>query len=211
MRGGPGAWTLSRAEFPVRAVILHHTGGWYGARLAPDAEAAQEVAQLDALARDHRQRFGIGPGYHYVAFPSGRLYAVGKWGTHRAHTKGRNPETGNPWNRDAIGVVAMGDYERTRPALPLLDALRGAVAEVRRLARGERLPVHAHGLTPTVDGAGGPFPQATACPGRHLLPLVLELNGDEAVDVRPVAPAAVERRLQGIEREVAGIRRELGG
>lgn len=207
MAGDPAAWTLERAAFPVRALMLHHSAGFYGSPLDGAASTADEEAQLDALAADHRARFGIGPGYHYVAFPSGRLYAVGKWGTHRAHTKGRNPESGNYWNRDAIGVCAMGDYDVETPPRLLLDALREAAAEVRRIAGG-RVPVLGHGLAPTVDGAGGAFAQETACPGRNLLGPLRALNASVggALDVDR---GAIEARLGAIEGEVTAIRREL--
>ena len=123
MRGGVARWKLDRDAWPCRAIVLHHAAGWYGPPLGADASRRDEEQRIDSLARDHHARFGIGPGYHYVAFPSGRLYAVGKAGTQRAHTKGRNPETGERWNIEAIGVCALGDYERdgqgrthTRPA-----------------------------------------------------------------------------------------------
>ena len=126
MRGGVARWKLDRNAWPVRAIVLHHAAGWYGSPLGPDASRREEEERIHSLARDHRARFGIGPGYHYAAFPSGRLYAVGKAGTHRAHTKGRNPETGERWNVDAIGVCALGDYERAgrdQPSPGLREAI----------------------------------------------------------------------------------------
>lgn len=167
MEGGPARWLVDRARTPVRAVVLHHTAGWYGPALGADATPEAERAQIDALARDHRARFGIGPGYHYLAFPSGRLYAVGKWGTHRAHTAGRDPATGERWNAVALGVCAFGDFEAGVPSAGNHRALRTALDEANRIA-GAPLPVIAHGSVPTVDAAGRPTPQATACPGRHL-------------------------------------------
>ncbi|GMU39205.1 MAG: hypothetical protein AMXMBFR23_00710 [Chloroflexota bacterium] len=167
LEGGPARWLVDRDRTPVRAVVLHHTAGWYGPTLGADATPEAERAQIDALARDHRARFGIGPGYHYLAFPSGRLYAAGKWGTHRAHTAGRDPASGERWNVVAIGVCAFGDFEAGPPAAGTLRALRDALDEIRRTA-GAPLPVVAHGSAPTVDAAGRATPQATACPGRHL-------------------------------------------
>ena len=131
LAGGRRAWTLDRSAKPVRAIVVHHSAGFYGPRLGLAATGDEELVQLDALAADHHARFGVGPGYHYVAFPSGRLYAVGKAGTHRAHTKGRNPASGERWNVEAIGVCAMGDYEAGEPSAPLLAALTEAVGEIR--------------------------------------------------------------------------------
>jgi hypothetical protein len=30
MRSSPGAWTVDREDEPVRALMVHHTAGWYG-------------------------------------------------------------------------------------------------------------------------------------------------------------------------------------
>ena len=210
LAGGSERWRLDRVARPVRGVVLHHAAGFYGEGLGLGATGDEEVAQLDALAADHRARFGVGPGYHYVAFPSGRLYAAGKAGTHRAHTKGRNPASGERWNVDAIGVCAMGDYEAGEPSAPLLAALTEAVGEIRGYGFAEpaMIPVHAHGLVPTVDASGRPFSQATACPGRHVAPLVSSLNGDTPTsldrDAVLVELAAIRRAADAIEELLAG-------
>ena len=172
------SWALDRGEFPVRAIPVHHTAGFYGRELGPDASEAEEGAQLFSMAADHHSRFGIGPGYNYVAFPSGRLYAVGKAGTHRAHTKGRNPETGERWNVDGIAVCAMGNYEQGEPTQALLQAIRQAVTEIRGFSFARVAPAYPHGRIPTVNSAGVAFSQATDCPGRNLAPFVAGLNGD---------------------------------
>ncbi|MDP2328821.1 MAG: N-acetylmuramoyl-L-alanine amidase [Dehalococcoidia bacterium] len=177
MEGGPARWTLDRGRLPVRAVILHHTGGWYGRPLDASATVAEEIAQVDALARDHQARFGIGPGYHYLAFPSGRLYAVGKWGTQRAHTMGRDPATGERWNVQAVGVCAFGNFEAELPVAGTVAAVRAALGEVDRIA-GRVLPVIPHGETPSADASGRGFAQATACPGALLRATLV--RGDES-------------------------------
>ncbi|MEX1022638.1 MAG: N-acetylmuramoyl-L-alanine amidase [Dehalococcoidia bacterium] len=199
LRGGRAAWTLDRSTAPVRAVVLHHSGGWYGAALTPTTSEALEVVQLDALAVEHRARFGAGPGYHYAAFPSGRLYAVGKWGTHRAHTAGRNPATRERWNVDAVGVCAFGDYSAAAPSDALVGALREAVEEARRLA-GAPLPVHPHGDTPTVDAVGVPFAQATACPGDRLLARLREIEASAPPGAG--SPAALRAELEAARARI---------
>ncbi len=197
MEGGPGRWLVDRARTPVRAVVLHHTAGWYGPALGADAPPEEEGTQVDALARDHRARFGIGPGYHYLAFPSGRLYAVGKWGTQRAHTTGRDSVTGERWNVVAIGVCAFGDFEVAPPSPGTLRALRAALDEANRTA-GAPLAVIAHGRVPTVDAAGRPTPQATACPGRHLRPWL-----DGHVDSSEALRAEIRTARDALDRAEA--------
>jgi N-acetylmuramoyl-L-alanine amidase len=168
MAGGPAAWRIDEA-LRVEAIILHHWAGWYGPRLDARATAAQEFEQLVACARDHHARFGIGPGYNVIVFPSGRAWAVGKHGTHRAHTIGRNPESGAYWNTVGRAICAAGNYEE-EPVGPLLaEALRRAVDHVRTWPGVlPDAPVHEHGLTPTVNAAGVMFSQGTACPGRNI-------------------------------------------
>lgn len=206
MRGGMARWRLDREAWPVRAIVLHHAAGWYGPPLAADASRRDEEQRIHSLARDHHARFGIGPGYHYVAFPSGRLYAVGKAGTQRAHTKGRNPETGTRWNIDAIGVCALGDYERSgrdEPTSGLHEAIEEAVDEIRgfRFTLAS-VPVFGHGATPTVKVSGEPAPQATSCPGRRLIPLLATLNRPAPPDVGAEL-AAIRAAAEAIERKLA--------
>lgn len=166
--GDIARWSLERADQPVQAIIVHHTAGWYGRPLMAVATPQREIEQIDALATDHRARFGIGPGYHFLAFPSGRVYAAGRWETHRAHTTGRNPESGEYWNVDAVGICAFGNYEESVPSDALVTALTSTVQHVRTLA-DRHVRVYGHGAVPTVNALGIPQPQATACPGRHLL------------------------------------------
>ena len=174
MRGGVARWKLDRSAWPCRAIVLHHAAGWYGPPLGSDASRLEEEQRIHSLARDHYARFGIGPGYHYVAFPSGRLYAVGKAGTQRAHTKGRNPESGERWNIEAIGICALGDYEREgrdEPSPGLREAIEEAVEEIRGfwLTAPRRAGLRARGGTgrefigrPSAAGDG--LPRAAAEP-----------------------------------------------
>ena len=213
MRGGTERWTLDRARTPYRAIALHHAAGWYGAPLDADAAREREEEQIERLARDHAQRFGIGPGYNYLAFPSGRLYAVGKVSTHRAHTKGRNPDTGTRWNVEGIAICALGDYERAgrdAPTAGLRAAIAEAAAEIRAFPFTlDGAPVYGHGAIPTANAAGAPLPQATSCPGRRLLPLAAELNGaQEAASSAPppgfaAELAAIRAAADAIERKAA--------
>jgi hypothetical protein len=168
MAGGPSAWRLAGAPV-VRAIILHHWAGWYGPPLGTDATPAQELAQLDAMAADHRDRFGLGPAYNIVPFPSGRVWAVGKHGTHRVHTKGRNPVSRVEWNVDGRAVAVPGDYEIEGVSRELGQAIRRAVDEVSSWPGvAPDRAIHEHGIIPTVNSAGVRFSQGTASPGRNL-------------------------------------------
>jgi hypothetical protein len=206
-QGGIGEWTLDRQANPCHAIALHHAAGWYGQPLGPDANEDQERAQIESMAQDHaaRDTIGIGPAYNYVAFPSGRLYAVGKVGTQRAHTKGRNPETGKRWNVEALAVCAMGNLEDEQPTAALKQAIGAAVDEIRGFSFSDgAMPVHGHGLIPTVTSSGVAYPQGTVCPGRYLLPFVAELNA--GIDPRPPPPVEPTPIIPDVSVELAAIR-----
>jgi hypothetical protein len=192
MRGGPSAWANPRILNPVSRGYIHHTAGFYTSPMQlrkADATEAHERAEIDAIALDHATRFGIGPGYVYLVFPSGRVYAVGKWGTHRAHTKGRDPDTKKHHNEIGIGVCAVGNYETEHPTTAMTSAIAKTMKEVEGHA-GRKLPWTGHGETPTVNAQGVAYSQATLCPGKNLLAwLHTHLNErDRPIPIRPEAP-----------------------
>jgi hypothetical protein len=121
-----------------------------------------------------------------VAFPSGRLYAVGKYGTHRAHTKGRNPATGNWWNREALAICAMGNYETDVVPEGLMAALREGIAEVRGYT-SDAIPIYAHGEVPG-------NPSVSQCPGVNLKTWLAWFLAGEAS--QPAPPVVDEARRQ---------------
>lgn len=186
MRGGVTAWSNNRTLNPVSRGMLHHTAGWYLKKLGTNASEKEETAEIDAIARDHFNRFGIGPGYYYFAFPSGRLYAVGKWGTHRAHTKWFDPDTRKYHNRIGIAICAVGNYEDDKPTKQMLTAIEEGIREVEGFA-GRKLPWTGHGRTPSVDAGGSPVIQGTLCPGKYLLSWLdsyLEAR-NKPIEIRP--------------------------
>lgn len=193
MQGGPSAWALDRAAEPVRALMIHHTAGFYGQTLGIGATQAEEIEQLDALAADHAARFKIGPGYYYAAFPSGRLYAIGKYGTHRAHVKGRNPQTNNWWNRESLAIVAFGGYETNQMSGPLKAAIGAGITEI--MGYVDDVPIYPHGETPG-------NPTQTSCPGKYVKAFLrgeLPPANDEVIADLKQAQAALERALRRLE------------
>lgn len=181
-----GAWVVedrTRSLPQVQALVVHHWAGFYGPELTPAATSTQEIAQIDRCAADHLDRFGIGPGYNYIAFPSGRSYAVGKWSTHRAHTKGRAPASAIPeeqwqywsWNWIGRAVAAAGSGNADDPEDKLEQAIKDCLDEMRALPEHmvhPDAPTYTHRGIPTVDSVGNELSQGTACPGDHLASLV---------------------------------------
>ncbi len=196
----------------TQALIVHHWAGWYGPELTPAASKADEIEQIDRCAADHRDRFGIGPGYTYIAFPSGRAYAVRKWYQHAAHTKGRAPVDAIPdsayarwpwnWVGRAVAAAGLGNTDDQDDILEA--AIDEALWEMRKLGPDRvhpDAPVYVHRSVPTVNARGLPFPQGTACPGQYLASLAQAGQwtwGSEdaqlSCDERVAEAAAVARR-----------------
>jgi hypothetical protein len=221
MRGGKQAWALDRSADPVSAVIVHHTGGetgYYG-QFFNDEDG--EVDQLDRMARHHAEAWGIGPGYHYALFPfSGRLYAIGKYGTRRAHTKGRQPGTRAKWNRRSLGIVVFGNFEARSQfsgaegamrQQTIVDGMGRALEEIRGYAGAFEVGVH--GLVPTVNSVGVPYGQETACPGRYLRDILIgerlwQPDADNLWSPPPTPPLVDAARAAALREERAAGRTE---
>lgn len=166
--------TDQRLDTPygVELNIVHHAAGWYGPPLGADDLRSNEIAQINRMAADHRDRFGTGPAYNYIAFPSGRLYAVRKWGLRGVHTKGYSPTSGRPWNVAGRAVCAMGNWQDEDPPQGTVDAVIQALREMSQI-RGThnwRDSWAGHKDVPTLAApAAAVMGQGTACPGDRLL------------------------------------------
>jgi hypothetical protein len=197
MKGGVHIWV--RSVYDVEHIIVHHTAGFYGEALTVFSSPSQEERQIHLMAEDHHARFGIGPGYHYVVVPSGRKYAVGKAGTHRAHTKGRYDHidslTRPRWNDTAIGVVLFGDFMTRGPTPQAVESLHDVVEEIRKWAKKPLMSVRFHGTVPTVNRDGDPYSQGTNCPGTFLTSMLASMN----FEVDPAVPV-IDRYSEGLER-----------
>lgn len=163
----PGDRVLAR-PYVVEAAIVHHAAGWYGPPLTGAESGDIEISRIDAMAADQRARKLLGPAYNYVAFPSGRLYAVRKWGIRGTHTGLFSPESRQSWNVAGRAVCAMGSWESETPPGALVAAVHQALNEIREIV-GEPIAVYGHRDTPSVNEAGQPEAQPTRCPGTKLL------------------------------------------
>jgi len=172
MRNGPQAWAMNRQAVPFQQIIIHHTteaNGWaYGVNLNNTLSQAQEELAILALARDHFNRFGIGPGYNFLVFPSGRMYAVGKAGTQRRHTSNSHGRTdGRTWNYDSVAICAFGDYNTRTPTQAMLTAIKEEIESIKGwsiTAPNPRLMTHREANP------------STACPGNNLQAFVETLR-----------------------------------
>lgn len=209
MRNGTVAWTMNRSTHPIEGVVIHHSAGWYGERFGFNGSEAEERNQLDSLAIDHYDRFGIGPGYHHAVFPSGRAYRIGRLSTQRAHTKGRKPaafmENARPrWNEVTTGLVVFGDYEKYLPSenrsTRIVAGIRLVLQDVMSLTGRSELWVGVHGQMPAVNKSGTVYAQATACPGKNLRSLLMSegiWNPLKDDGLTPVAPLVDTTPIDG--------------
>lgn len=193
MQGGPGRWAIDRTAVPFRNIAIHHStevnGFAYGVPIEGTTRQQEEQAIL-ALALDHRARFGIGPGYNYIGFQSGRLYAVGKAGTERRHTSNTDGRSdGNTWNRDTLAFCMFGGFEQREPSQALKQAIR---AEIDR-ARGWSIMA----TNPRIDGHRGYNPR-TSCPGDRGMAFVRELQGPPSSAGQPSPPLSRAQVATGI-------------
>lgn len=213
MRGGPAAWAIDRSIYPFRNIIIHHTTSAmsasgvpmaYGIRTdgKPTAQAQEEAALL-SLARDHYNRFGIGPGYTGAVFQSGRGYWVGKAGTTRRHTTNTNGRTdGHTWNFDSVAIVLFGnmDFAPITPAMQ--ETVLDMVGEVLTW-RITRSPVSIMGHGDTWN---------TGCPGtggKKLVEYIKRMVDEPPVAVPTEHPAL--KHVRSAEVELAEARRLLEG
>ena len=177
MHPNPSDWVIDRDDFPVLSAAIHHTAGFYGTHLSTVAQEGEEIDQLDSMALDHTARFGIGPAYHYAIMPSGRAYAIGKWGTHRAHTAGRNPETLDYWNNEVIGIVLFGDFTAYPPTRAQRFGTLEVVEEVKRISGLESLTIRGHREHASIPTQRFPHgAQTTTCPGPFAIPWVWDMQ-----------------------------------
>lgn len=143
---------------PLRNVTVHHDA----AIIRPDADMRFVALRLLAFDRQHTSQYGGGIGYHEAIDPAGRVWRTRMSYARGAHTGGQN--TSN------YGILVMGNFEVQDPTPAQLRTLRKRLVEMPPAGfpdlRGK--PVRGHRDWP------GPT-NATACPGRSLIPHVKRL------------------------------------
>jgi hypothetical protein len=149
------------APLPAREVWLHHS-----VTVAPDMwpPFGDEDAAMRQLEWIGEQRFGRGVSYTFAVMPTGRVYEGHGVGTLGAHTAKRNGV--------ARAIVLVGNYDDAEPTAEQLEAA------AQLLAHGWRA---GWWTTPKLNGGHRQAPGAsTACPGRHGLAAVDQINARAA-------------------------------
>lgn len=164
---------------PAPRVWLHHT-------VTAASPAQQIVRQIE---RDHRAKFGVGPGYSFlVELGNGVAYEGQGWGWVGAHTGGDNSLS--------HGIAVIGNLQDRA----LTAVARQTIVEL--IVGGV---YGGHIADPPTIGAHGDAPRAqTACPGRHgraALDAIRAAVTDELA--RPVTPQEAAMRFNLIDFALA--------
>lgn len=151
-RGGYGALGA------ITDATVHHDA----APISAGATLADIEARLRRYDAMHTRLYGGGIGYHEAIDPKGRIWPLRSSSARGAHTGGHN--TNN------YGLMLLGNFETQKPTSAQLRTLRARLTQAPPSGlpdlRGIRVRGHQDWPGPT---------NATACPGRHLIPHVHRL------------------------------------
>lgn len=149
------------STLPADEVWLHHS-----VTIAPDLRPPfdDEHRAMRTLERIGEQRFGRGISYTLAVVPTGNVYEGHSVEREGAHTAGRNDK--------ARAIVWVGNYDVDEPTPEMIQAT------AQLLVDG-----HAAGWwrEPRLNGGHRQVPgAATACPGRHGLAAIDDVNAAAA-------------------------------
>jgi N-acetylmuramoyl-L-alanine amidase len=141
---GPLLQRMDRLK-DVNKIVVHHTGGLLG-----------RIDTPDLIRLRHKWRNGWEDiGYHYVIgcglfTKDGRIYVGRSMQFQGAHVKGHN--------NDSIGVVMIGNFDRTKPTERQMETLIDLLIEQCRL------------YTVPVERVRGhrEYDSNTSCPGKNV-------------------------------------------
>lgn len=151
-----GAGSLAGARHRIgrnSRLVVHHTASSYGA--TAKSTRAEEKVILRAIQKQHRSQGWIDIGYSFVIFPSGRIYTCRGWY--------RVPAAAVGFNTSHIHVSLVGNFEIGHTTKAAQQTLK-KFARRFRSKTGNRRPALGHHQV-----------GATACPGKHLKPIVQKL------------------------------------
>lgn len=107
-------------------------------------------------ARYHINKPWPGIGYHFVVYPDGRIEQTNHLDTVSYHTGGINTSK--------IGICLSGNFEEGKPTKAQIASLKKLINYLR-----QKLPQY-------LQVSGHRDHGSTACPGKHLYPLIQDLQ-----------------------------------
>lgn len=161
------------STLPAGEVWLHHS-----VTIAPDLVAPfdDEDQAVRLLERIGEQRFGRGISYTFLVMPTGRVYEGHSVEREGAHTAGRNDL--------ARAICWVGNYDAAEPTAEMIDATAQLLVDGK--ARGWWKAAQLNGGHKEAPGA------RTACPGRHGMAVVDDVNAAAGKLSPAPAPATVK-------------------
>lgn len=153
--GARGPWASGQPT----GVAVHHTGG-PGQR--PPRTLADALAMWRATAQFHRSQ-QASQGYTDVAYNEAGALVDGVWHALEGRgTEWRPGASGREANATHYAIVLLGNYDTHDPPAGLAEGLASRIRQLNEWYR-RPLAVTGHELLPG---------QTTACPGRHIVPLL---------------------------------------
>lgn len=162
--GGVNPWKPSAPERAWKFIVLHHT--------AADKGDVESIHQTHLARKDGNGKPWLGIGYHFVigngqGMPNGEIEPTFRW---RQQLQGAHAGASDPkYNQNGIGIVLIGNFEKSPPTRPQVVAVRKLV---RYLTKTYHLP--------SQNIIGHRDIRATECPGK-LFPMseILAAQGSE--------------------------------
>lgn len=154
-----GDWSTSVAQGDrtgqVEDVVIHH---FWRPSLNGVATPQQEMDLLEQVERSHVNKGWSGLAYNFVVFQSGRVYEVRGWDREGAHTKGVNAHS--------VGIAFAIDGDTVKPTTAAWQAAKDLIEDGVALGH----------VTADAHVSGHNEHAAKACPGKHLVPHLDELE-----------------------------------
>ena len=174
-------WKPEVAARDWKHIVLHHT--------ATSRGSVESIHEAHLKRRDKGGNPWLGIGYHFVigngnGMPDGEIEPTFRW---RQQMHGAHAGVGN-YNRQGIGIVLVGNFEKQPPTAAQLMAVKRLVRTLKAKYRIDAEHVIGHSDV-----------KATACPGKYF-PL------DEVSFGRPVS-GFVQRSSQPARSAFAELNR----
>lgn len=138
----------------VKKITVHHEGSkpyW-------SADTRTTAARLEQIRRVHvNDRGWADIGYHYIIDRTGKVWQGRDIRYQGAHVKDNNEHN--------LGVLVLGNFEQQSPSKDQIDKLGYTLRDLMRIYKVPVTRVKTHReINPT------------ACPGRHLQPIVVKMR-----------------------------------
>ncbi|MFO1020612.1 MAG: peptidoglycan recognition family protein [Planctomycetales bacterium] len=161
---GVNPWKPNAPEREWKYIVLHHT--------AAEKGSVDSIHQAHLARKDSKGKSWLGIGYHFVigngnGMPDGEIEPTFRWvqQLQGAHAGASDPE----YNQKGIGVVLVGNFEKTPPTSKQMIA-------VKKLVKNLANTYH----VPSKNIIGHRDIRSTECPGKYFpFSEVVAAQGDE--------------------------------